>query len=109
MKKMVLVLAAALCLLTAASTAHAQYWPSSSYSYHFYPGGGSYNYSVSNGYESLALYQHANYGSASMPYNYGGPYGSWSWNYPHPTYYPAYYSPPTYQYYYVYWWHYRRR
>lgn len=108
MKKIVLVFAVALCLLAAASTAHAQFWPSSSYSYNFYPGGGSYNYSVSNGHESVSWHQSANYGSASVSYNYSGPYGNYSWyrntSYPTYSYYQTYHYPiPTYR------WYYRRR
>lgn len=106
MKKVVLVFAVALCLFAAASTAHAQYWPSSSYSYNVYPGGGSYNSNVSNGYESVSWHQSAHYGSASVSYNYSGPYGSYYYwyrntSYPvyyYPTYYyPTYYGYPLYQ------------
>lgn len=109
MKKMVLVFAVALCLFATASTAHAQYWPSSSYSYHFYPGGGSYNYSVSNGYESVSVTQRVGYGSAYYSYDYSGPYGSYSWhrNTSYPVHYPTYYhyySYPTHRWHY----HYRR-
>ena len=84
-------------LLVMGSSASAQY-PSSWYSYNAYPGGGYYNYSVSNGYETVSVYQSASYGSARYSYSYSGLYGSYSryYNYSYPVYQPTYYHYPTY-------------
>lgn len=113
MKKIVLVCAVALCPLAAASTAHAQYWPSSSYSYYVYPGGGYYNYNVSNWYAAVHAYQSFGYGSVYRSYSYNGPYGNYSWwqNSFAPAYYN--YNYPVYQYHHHHpahrWYYYHRR
>ncbi|MBI1934235.1 hypothetical protein HYS30_01075, partial [Candidatus Peregrinibacteria bacterium] len=84
-------LIAAVLLIVMSNPASAQY-PSYWYNYNVYPGGGFYNYSVSNGYEMVSVHQSASYGSAYSSYSYSSPYGSYSQyrNISYPTYYPQY-------------------
>ncbi|MBI2117553.1 hypothetical protein HYT95_01510 [Candidatus Peregrinibacteria bacterium] len=88
---------AAVLLLILSSPASAQYYnPSYSWNYQAYPGGGSYSYSVSNGFETLSVSQSMGYGSAYYSHSYSGPYGNYSWyrNNSYPVYYyPTYYYP----------------
>ncbi len=88
-------LTATALLLILSNPVSAQYYytPSYSWNYQVYPGGGYYNYSVSNGHETVSVYQSVSYGSAYYSYSYSGPYGSYSQyrNVSYPTYYPQYY------------------
>lgn len=100
MRTVMMSIVAAVALLTVSSVASAQY-PSSWYWYNLYPGGGSYTYTISNGYETASVTESVGYGSGYYSYSYRGPYGNSSWyqTYPvltyYPTYYPTYYYVPT--------------
>lgn len=78
-------------LLIGSTAAFAQY---PSYSYNVYPGGASYSYTLSNGYETVSITERISYGTYHASYSYRGPYGNYSWDrtYTVPTYYPTYYS-----------------